>query len=259
MKNRPPYAIASVDHALQLAVALQVEGSLSVSEAAERLGVARSTAHRLLAMLVYRDFAAQDGDRRYVAGPVLSLGAHSSSRTALLRTLAMPHLAALVDRVGETANVQVLAGDVVRFVASVETARALRVGDREGMVFPAHLTSGGKVLLADLPDEELDERYAEQRWADRPDDRPDLAALRTELRAVRENGFALNVGRTEAGLTAVGRPVRPGGGRAEAAVSVSMPSSRFSEERLPQVVAALTATARDLETDLARAAARPGT
>lgn len=242
--------MTSVDHALQLAVALQVEGSLSVSEAAERLGVARSTAHRLLAMLVYRDFAAQDGDRRYVAGPVLSLGAHSSSRAALLRAVAMPHLAALVDRVGETANVQVLAGDVVRFVGSVECSQALRVGDREGMVFPAHLTSGGRVLLADLPDDEIEERYGEQRWADRPG-RPDPAALKAELRSVRENGFALNAGRTEAGLTAVGRAIRPDGVRAEAAVSVSMPSLRFSEERLPQIVAALAVTARDIESDLA--------
>ncbi len=253
MKNRPAYAVASVDHALQLAVALQVEGSLSVSEAAERLGVARSTAHRLLSMLVYRDFAAQEDDRRYVAGPVLSLGAHPSSRTAMLRTLAMPHLAALVDRVGETANVQVLAGDVVRLVASVECTRALRVGDREGMVFPAHLTSGGKVLLADLTDDELAVRYAPERWADRPGRRPDVPALVAELRAVRESGFALNVGRTEEGVTAVGRAIRPDGGRAEAAVSVSLPSLRFSEERLPALVAALAVAARDVEADLARA------
>ena len=60
-----------------------------MSEAAERLGVARSTAHRL-SMLLYRDFAVQDEDRRYDAGPVLSLGAHSQSRTALLRAVARP-------------------------------------------------------------------------------------------------------------------------------------------------------------------------
>jgi IclR family acetate operon transcriptional repressor len=53
VKNRPSYAIASVDHALQLATTLQVEGPLTVSEAAERLGVARSTAHRLLSMLFF--------------------------------------------------------------------------------------------------------------------------------------------------------------------------------------------------------------
>ncbi|MGY1636760.1 IclR family transcriptional regulator [Geodermatophilus sp. SYSU D00742] len=256
MKNRPSYAIASVDHALQLATALQVEGSLSVSEAAERLGVARSTAHRLLAMLVYRDFAAQDGDRRYVAGPVLSLGAHSQSRTALLRTLALPHLEALVERVEETANLLILAGDHVRFIGSVECKQALRVGDREGMVFPAHLTSGGKLMLADLPDEQLDAFYAEEKWADRPGERPDLAALRRELRTVRERGFAINAGRTETGLTAIGRALRLDGGRAEAALSVSLPTVRFSEEKLPHLVAALALTARDIEQDLARALAR---
>ena len=69
MKNQPVYSIDSVDHALHLAAVLQQEGSLRVFEAAERLGVARSTAHRLLAMLVYRDFAEQGPDRRYLAGP----------------------------------------------------------------------------------------------------------------------------------------------------------------------------------------------
>jgi DNA-binding IclR family transcriptional regulator len=71
----PSDFIASVDHALQLTTVLQVEGSLSISEAAERLGVALSTAHRLLSMLVYRDFAVLEADKRYAAGPVLSLGA----------------------------------------------------------------------------------------------------------------------------------------------------------------------------------------
>ena len=65
LKTPPPYAIASVDHALRLAAMLQLEGGLTVSEVAGRLGVARSTAHRLLAMLVYRDFAVQDENRLY--------------------------------------------------------------------------------------------------------------------------------------------------------------------------------------------------
>jgi len=59
VKNKPTYSIDSVDHALRLAGLLQQEGPLRVADAAERLGVARSTAHRLLAMLVYRDFAVQ--------------------------------------------------------------------------------------------------------------------------------------------------------------------------------------------------------
>ena len=207
-------------------------------------------------MLVYRDFAAQDGTRRYVAVPVLSLGAHSQSRTALLRDIAMPHLEALVERVNETANLQILAGDHVRIIGSVECSQALRLGDREGMVFPAHLASGGKLLLADLPDAQLEAFYAEEKWTDRPDERPDLTALRRELRAVRERGFAINARRTETGLTAIGRALRPDGERAEAAISVSLPTVRFSEDKLPQLVTALALTARDIEQDLARALAR---
>jgi len=258
VKNKPNYAIASVDHALLLATMLQVEGPLTVSEAAERLGVARSTAHRLLSMLLYRDFAVQDEDRRYDAGPVLSLGAHSQSRTALLRAVAMPHLEALVARVNESANLMILSGDHVRFIGTVECTQALRVGNREGMVFPAHLASGGKLLLADLPAEQLDALYAEERWAERADERPDLAALRRELRTAREHGFAINSGRTESGLTAVGRAVRLPGERAEAALSLSLPTVRFSKERLPQLVTALALTARDIEQDLAHALSAGG-
>jgi DNA-binding IclR family transcriptional regulator len=65
LKKPPAYAVTSADHALRLAMMLQLEGPMTVSAAAERLGVARSTAHRLLSMLVYRDFAVQDEDRTY--------------------------------------------------------------------------------------------------------------------------------------------------------------------------------------------------
>ncbi|RVX42626.1 IclR family transcriptional regulator [Nonomuraea polychroma] len=250
MKNPPNYFVRSVDHALQLAVMLQVEGPFGVGEAAQRLGVAPSTAHRLLAMLVYRDFAIRREDHQYAAGPVLSLGGSSQSRTALLRSVAMPQLAGLVERVQESANLQILSGDHVRFIGSVECSQALRVGNREGMVFPAHLASGGKVMLADLPPERLDALYSEAKWADRLDERPNLAALRRELRNVRERGFAINAGKTESGVTAIGRAVRGADGRAHAAVSVSMPSSRFSRERLPDLVSALTLTAHDIEEEM---------
>ena len=55
MQNEPPYPLQSVDNALRLAQLLQTEGSLRLTDAAARLNVAPSTAHRLLAMLVYRD------------------------------------------------------------------------------------------------------------------------------------------------------------------------------------------------------------
>lgn len=226
-----------------------------MSEAAGRLGVARSTAHRLLSMLCYRDFAIQDGDRRYVVGPVMALAARSHSRAALLRDVAMPHLAVLADRVAESTNLMILSGDHVRFIGSVEGTQSLRVGNREGMVFLAHRSSGGVLLLADLSTERFEAIYADERWADRIDQRPDRAALQREMRLARRRGYAINNQRTETGVTAVGRAVHGADGRAEAAISISLPTARFSRTVLPRLVAALATTSADIERAVAAATA----
>lgn len=250
-KEPPPYAVASVDNALRIATMLQLEGRVTVSDVAERLGVARSTAHRLLAMLVYRDFAVPTPERAYRAGPVLELATHSQSATSRLRAVALPRLAELVGLVDESANLLIRTGDTARFIASVECTQALRVGNREGMVFPAERVTGGLVLLAELRREQVDALFSSQRYADRPDQRPDLARLHRELRKVRQGGFALNQGRSERGVVAVGVPVRDPDGLAVAGMSVSMPSVRYDPHRLPAWVATLTATATAIRSDLA--------
>jgi DNA-binding IclR family transcriptional regulator len=251
-KAPPPYAVTSVDNALRIAAMLQLEGPLTVSEVAHRIGVAPSTAHRLLAMLVYRDFAVQDANRAYRVGPVLELAAHSQSAASRLRAVALPHLRRLVDLLEESANVAIRTGDTVRFIASVESPQALRVGSREGMVFPADQTTAGLLLLADLSPAEVDALYDPERYADRPGDRPDLRALRADLERVRRNGFALNQGRSERGVVAVGVPIHGPDGDLSAGISVSMPSVRYEKEQLPTVVGTLRATAAALERDLLR-------
>lgn len=237
VKNRPAYGIDSVDHALRLAVLLQQEGPLRVADAADRLGVARSTAHRLLAMLVYRDFAEQAADRRYVAGPVLRHPVDPEP-VAGLRDLAVPHLRRLVERCGETVNLMQLVGAEVRFVATVECDKVLRVGDREGKLLPAHLTSGGRALLAEQSEEDI-ERFCTGAGLD-----PD--ALRRDLRKIRRQGFAVNDQQTETGVTAIGRALHePAGTRA--AVSIALPTARYDRTRLPEWVALLTATVAAIE------------
>ncbi|MGW5415387.1 IclR family transcriptional regulator [Actinomadura geliboluensis] len=239
LKTPPPYAVASVDNALRIATMLQLEGAMTVTEVAGRLGVAVSTAHRLLAMLVYRDFAVQDADRSYRVGPVLELAARSPSAASRLRAAGLPHLRKLVDVLDESANLTVRTGRTARFIASVESSQALRVGSREGMVFPAHRTTGGLLLLAELRPDELAALYAGERDGDRPD--------AAELERVRRNGFALNNGRSERGLVAVGVPVRGPDGVAVAGLSVSMPSIRYGKEDLPRLVATLKGAASALE------------
>jgi IclR family acetate operon transcriptional repressor len=243
MKNRPAYAIASVDAALLLAALLQQEGPMRVTDAAERLGVSVSTAHRLLAMLVYRDFAEQQEDRRYGAGPVWRANTPPEAPVARLRQVALAHLRRLVDDLGETANVAVLAGADVRFVATVECDHVLRVGDRTGRTLPVHLSSGGKAILAQLS---ADERDAVLGGLD-----VDLARLARELVLVRRRGFALNDQATESGLTAVGVAVPGADTGLRAAVSLAVPTARFSRDRLPVWTRALTDAATAISREMA--------
>lgn len=243
----PDYPITSVDHALQLVLLLQREGSLGVRDAAGALDVSPSTAHRLLAMLVYRGFAEQGADRRYHPGPVLHRTPHATASVATLRRVARPHLDALVREVDESANLTVLAGTAVHFILSIQAERALRTGDRTGASLPAHRTSGGKVLLAALPEEEVAAIYAGVAGVD-------LEQLLAELATVRDQGFAINDQQTETGLVAVGVLVEPPRGTAPAAVSLALPSARYDPGRLGTWVSALRDTGRRIGRDLARAA-----
>lgn len=243
MRQRPAYASTSVDHALRLAQILQVEGSLTVTQAAERLQVARSTAHRLLSGLVYRDFALQDQERRYLPGPVLTLAGRTERDTArdvgALRSRALGPMSTLAGALNETVNLSVRAGRSVRIVASVECAQTVRIGSREGMIFPAHEVSGGVVMLAAMSDDELEGLYGRPMHDTVLDDDLDLSRLRREVQAVRRSGVAVNLERSERGVVAVGRAVRDETGDVVAALSVSMPTVRYSPSRVAPVVSAL--------------------
>jgi IclR family acetate operon transcriptional repressor len=243
VKNKPAYAIASVDSALLLATLLQQEGPMRVTDAAERIGVSGSTAHRLLGMLVYRDFAEQLPDRRYGPGPLMRGVPAPQAAVTALRDAALPHLRRLVGELAETANLMVLTGADVRFLATVECDHVLRVGDRTGRTLPAARASGGKALLAALPPDRLDDalRGLEVPEADR---------LRRELRGIRRRGFAVNDQETETGLTAVGAAVPTPQGSPPAAISVAMPRARYSRDRLPDWGAAVTAAAAAIGRDL---------
>ena len=250
-KEPPAHAVASVDHALRLAVLLQTQGPVTVSAAAERLGTARSTAHRLLAMLVYRDFAVQDADRSYRAGPVLELAAQADSGLSALRAAALGPLRQLVDALDETAHLSVRSGTTCRFLLSAEGAQALRAGSREGMVFPAHKVTGGLIGLAALSDEQVGSLYAPERHQAHPEARPDLARLLKDLAAVRRTGVAVNLERSERGLAALGVPVLNPAGETVAAVSLSVPTVRYQPEQVSRLVAALEAAAEAISHALA--------
>ena len=251
MKNKPPYAIESVDNALRILQTLRDSGEVRVSDVAAELGIARSTAHRLLAMLVYRDFAVQAEDRSYRPGPAIAAEPLRGEPALRLRQAMRPHMEVLCTQVAETINLVVLLGTQTRFLHTVESAQVLRVGDRQGTVLPAWKTSGGKALLAELSDAQL---TALLRGANgRPPEGMTAAERRSlvnELRVVRDQGYAENIEESESGVCAVGLCLRDKTGDVVAALSVSAPSVRYTPDRFRVFLKELRTTVATAQADI---------
>jgi IclR family transcriptional regulator, acetate operon repressor len=259
VQKRPTYSIEAVDNALQLLQLLRDGGTLRLKDAAEELGVAPSTAHRLLAMLVYRGFAVQDETRRYVPGPAMGVGPAGLSWTRLLRSLAQPHMELLSAQINETVNLMVRVGTKVRFLATVEGNNVLRVGDRQGTVMPANKTSGGKAMLAELEPHMLDQLFRSNNAEIGGDTIPveEYPGFLRELESIRGNGFAANFEGTEDGVSALGMALHNRHGNIVGALSVATPATRFRTVFDAGLVPALRECCRQLETDIAANPAEP--
>lgn len=250
MRNTPAYPVGAADTVLRVLLLLGERRELRVSEAAARLGIAKSTAHRMLAMLVYHGLALRDERRVYRPGAALrQLGGPPGPPPDLV-TAVHPVLRALAAATGETAHLMVLEGNGVRFVDGVEGPQTLRVGTRVGMLLPAHATSGGKALLAELPPDQLAVLYPHGLPRGAAAGATDYGQLCRDLSAVKRRGYGSNSEESERGVSAVGTVVRDRAGRAVAAIAVAAPASRCPRGRLrelaPQVTAAAAASSADL-------------
>ncbi|HEY6492473.1 MAG TPA: IclR family transcriptional regulator [Trebonia sp.] len=220
--------LTSVDNALWLLQLVAERQALRVSEAADLLGVARSTAHRLLSALRRRDFLMQDKPNGvYRPGPALhAIGMAAISRIDI-RRIAQPVLERLRDQTGETSSLAILEGTMSRFIECYEGSSAVRVGSRTGIVRYAHASAIGKAMLAALPDAELNRRYQDEELAaSTPLSITTRHQLMLELAQVRRQGFALNWEESSDGVSAVAVAVLDAAGAPLAAVSVAMPTMR---------------------------------
>jgi IclR family acetate operon transcriptional repressor len=247
------------DSALRLLMLFRDTPRVRLSEASEHLGVAHSTAHRLMAMLAYHGFARQEaGSRAYVAGPALVEIGLAAVRELDIRLHARPVLESLAASLGETVHLAVLEGGNVRYLDAVESPRALRVASRTGSALAANCTASGKAMLAELPDAEVAAIFAGQDTLSALTGRSitSCARLLAELRRVRARGCAVNVEESEEGVASVAvavrgpRPCQPGRLRRRApaaALAVSGPVSRMTGPAIEKIAAELRERAAELE------------
>jgi DNA-binding IclR family transcriptional regulator len=236
--------VRTVDRALQLLLAFAAEGQeLGVTELAARVGVHKSTASRLAATLADRGFLERPpGSDAFRLGPELGrLGLLALGGRDLVE-LAGPVMDRLAQETGETVNLAVLDGAEAVNVAQAEGRHIVGVGAWLGRRTELHCTANGKVLLAFSGGKAPTGALA--RHTKRTITSP--RALQRELELVHSRGWARAVGELEEGLHAVAAPVLDGFGRCRAALSVSGPSYRMPEGRLPEVAARCRRAAGDL-------------
>ena len=246
MSNRPS-GPTSVDNALQLIRLLVEHRALRVSEAADLLGVAPSTAHRLLSALCQQGFAEQAGrGAPYLPGPVLREVGHGAAAGFDLRLALRPALEWLAEQTGETVSACVLEGHHVRFVDGIESHQIVRVADRVGVLMPAHATAAGKAMMAQLSDYELERRFAGRGLERRTGNTVQgWQELRRELANVRRAGFAMNVREGTHGVSAVGVAVTDTVGAPVASVNVALPSTRMPTKAVRRELVAQVREAAD--------------
>jgi len=228
MQKISKYGIGSVENALELLLILSRNETVGVSEVAEAVGIAPSSAHRLLKTLCSCNFAVQAPHRRYSRGPAFFwMGDGSIQTDKTLKKLLGPWLEDITKEFGETSHLVVLEGCSIRFLKSVEANREFRVNSRAGRLFPAHRTSSGKALLSNLSDDEVFDLYSSYNSSSAREVLGNFDQFLSELEKTRQQGFGLNLEESEAGLVSVSACVKTWTGKQIAAFSISMPTVRM--------------------------------
>jgi IclR family transcriptional regulator, acetate operon repressor len=233
-------AVQSVDRAVTILEVLARRGETGVSELAAELGVHKSTAFRLLNVLVARGLVEQPAERsKYRLGFGMIRLAGATAARLDLTGQSRPVSERLAAAIGETVNVAVPDDGVTVNIDQVVGASVISSHNWVGQRTPSHATSSGKVLLAFRADQR-EPVLAQPLASYTPRTVTDPAVLRVQLGEATARGYACTVEELEIGLNAVAAPIRGHSRQVVAAISVSGPSYRLTEERLhaiaPQVV-----------------------
>ncbi|MGK5451314.1 IclR family transcriptional regulator [Streptomyces radiopugnans] len=249
--------VPAVTRALDiLELFLDGDGILSAPEITRKLGLPRTTVHELVTTLAARSYLVPVPEQpgRYRLGVrTYQLGSRYAEQLDLAAE-GQQVARSVAETCDETVHVAILEGADVIYIAKVDSTHAVRMVSAAGRRLPAHCTSVGKMLLASLPPDELDARLPG------PGDEPLRAMtensitsperLREALAEIRGRGVAVERRESNPDVSCVAAPVRDGTGKVVAALSISVPMIRWSEERRTELEALAVEGAAELSARL---------
>lgn len=222
--------------------------AFGVSELSRKLGMSKNMVYRALQTLVNQGYLIRDAEgSRYQLGYRVVELQNPALREPDLRALCAPFLQQMHKLSGETARLCMRAGDFMVIIDGIESFRPITSRAGVGSLFPLHVSPASRVLLAALPNDEIDS-YIERNSPlaqMTPTTITDPERLREDVRRTRVQGYALGYSDGSIGTSAIAFPVWDADGRLFGSVVVAGPSERF-KDLLPEIKPDLEAIMADL-------------
>ncbi|WP_274362989.1 IclR family transcriptional regulator [Paenibacillus thermotolerans] len=234
--------VRAVERALDILLVFTEHNSLGLTEIADKVGLHKSTVHRLLASLEGKGFLERDAvTEKYRLGfRIWELSAQLAAQTDDPGILLLPEMERLRDLVGETVSLYIREGNERVRIQAVQSNQAIRRVAPVGVRLPLYVGASSKVLLALADDEVRDRIMSDPSWPASID----RGGFLSQLADIRRTGYATSVEEREPGAAAVSAPIMSSGGRLVAALAVSGPSNRLHAEKMKEIAPQVIESAR---------------
>lgn len=245
--------VQSVDRTLSiLEVLSDYENGLGITDLSEKVGLHKSTVHRLLATLIHKDYVRQNNEtNRYeLTLKLFELGNKKIEKMNIV-TVAKPFIQELMEKTNEVIHLVIGEGAEIVYVAKVEPQKTIRMYSSIGKRTPMYCTSVGKSMMSYMNDEDV-----ERIWKASPIKKltdttiTDLEEFKTHLNMVRGKGYAIDEQENEIGIRCVGASILDYKGNVCGAISISGSTISFKEDKIEEFSKLLIEYARKISREL---------
>lgn len=226
--------VQSVDRTLCILELLSdYEEGLGITEIGEKLELHKSTVHRLLNTLIYKEYVKQNKNtsRYEITLKLFELGNKKLEKMDLV-TIAKPYLKELMEKTNEVTHLVVREGTDIIYMAKMEPFKSISVYTRLGMSKPMYCTAMGKAMLSHMEDDEIQEIWNASYVQKLTDNTVvDFNKLKEKLIEAKEKGYAIDDQEVEIGIKCLGTVIRDYTGNVCGAISISSSILTLTEEK----------------------------
>jgi DNA-binding IclR family transcriptional regulator len=234
INNSTSNTIRAVDRALDVLLCFSVETpALTMTEISEKVGIHKSTVHRILATLEDKDFVRRDPDTGiYHLGFRLLKMANLSLEDVNIRHITLPFMRQLADEFHENVDLAILDKDEVIFIDTLESSQRVKLAVLPGQHLPAYKTASGKAILSFLNEEEIIRIFNKYNSLQSKEYETNLEKFLSDLQLTRKSGYAVDCENLEPGINAVAAPIIGLTRKPIASLSIVGPAYRIQSDLL---------------------------